>query len=569
MSKNGAYDGAYDMYERHFSLNENPFNMTPDPKYFYLSDQHEDALQQLLYGINSKKGFLLVTGEVGTGKTTICRTLLERLDADTETSLLLNPYLNDAELLKSIVDDFGIACDSRSIKDMVDALNGFLLSKKSEGKNAVLIIDEAQNLPVKSMELVRMLSNLETNTDKLLQIVLLGQPELKEKLGSDRLRQLNQRITIRVSLTPLSVGDTKGYIFHRLSKAGSARSGIFTGSSVKEVFRYTKGYPRLINSLCDRALLCAYSIEKRSVDKSVVKRAAMDVLADTSRDRKIGFYQYALAFTLMLLAVVTAQRFISFGETKAAASRSMSVSAGVQNAAGVMTPVTALKRGIFVSTSGRYLTDDLKYSLEVSVMNLLSIWDEGAAEINIIKNFTKPNITFDELRRGLKANGVELASKYTVLHKKYSVKSLRKISLPAVVAIRDAKNINLYKYSLITAYQKDRLSVVDPVKGLTEIASADFNKRYLNDAVIIYKSPFTGGKSLKTGTRSSDVVILEEQLKELGLFLDAPDDKFDEMTYNAVITFQGKSGLKADGSVGRNTKFALIREIYKNRLRRY
>ncbi len=267
------------MYEKFFYLTEKPFHITPDPKFLFLSSKHREAMDLLRFGIRRRKGFILLTGEVGTGKTTLCRALLGRLH-NTDTALVLNPLLGPEELVAAITGDFGLKVRSSSIKDHLDALNRFLLRKAAQGGNAVVIIDEAQNLNPHTMAMVRFLSNLETEKEKLLQIVLVGQPELKHKLMEPELRQLNQRIIVRYHLEPLNAEETEGYIQNRLFVAGCRGTVSFTSGAVEEVFEGSNGIPRLINIICDRALTAAFVEGKRVIDRRTVERAVDELMAE-------------------------------------------------------------------------------------------------------------------------------------------------------------------------------------------------------------------------------------------------------------------------------------------------
>ncbi|PIQ86714.1 MAG: ATPase [Candidatus Omnitrophica bacterium CG11_big_fil_rev_8_21_14_0_20_45_26] len=263
------------MYEEHFQLKETPFNITPDPKYIFFSKKHLEAFSSLLYGIESRKGFIAITGEIGAGKTTLCRVLLEELKGRAKTSIILNPNLSETELLLSIVQDFGIQINGRNKKVCFDALNQFLLHEFHNGFNVVLIIDEAQDLKAKALEQVRLISNLETASEKLLQIVLVGQPELKTTLNSPSLKQLRQRIGVWYHLTTLDRNEVIRYIGHRLSVAGwrGLVKDIFDDSAISTIYGMTEGIPRLINILCDRAMLAAYAKGVKSINGAIIEEA--------------------------------------------------------------------------------------------------------------------------------------------------------------------------------------------------------------------------------------------------------------------------------------------------------
>jgi len=261
------------MYLEYFRLREYPFNITPDPRFLYFAHQHREAYDHLMYGINGRKGFIELTGEVGSGKTTLCRAVLADLGKDVETALILNPSLTETQLLRAMLNDFGLEVKGRDRLVYIEKLNEFLLRKNGEGTNVALVIDEAQDLSPQVMEQVRLLSNLETDQQKLMQIVMCGQPELKARLARPDLRQLRQRITVRYHIAPLSLEDTSLYIKHRLNVAGSDGSIFFDKSAVREVCRYSKGSPRLINAVCDNALLAAYVTRIRSLDSRCIKKA--------------------------------------------------------------------------------------------------------------------------------------------------------------------------------------------------------------------------------------------------------------------------------------------------------
>ena len=270
------------MYKKYYGFTEEPFNITPDPRFLYLTSQHREALNHLLYGIRQRKGFICLTGEVGTGKTTLCRALLRQLGEGYQTALILNPFLSETQLLRAVLQEFGINSSSRERLDCLTALNRFLLEVNSAGRDAVLIIDEAQDMSTQTLEMARLLSNLETDSQKLLQIVLIGQPELREMLAKPSLRQLAQRITVRYHLGRMTYEDTEQYIRHRLKVAGlpEAMSGSALrphARALREIYRYSQGIPRLVNAIGDKTLLAGYVHHTDSISRRIVRRAAREL----------------------------------------------------------------------------------------------------------------------------------------------------------------------------------------------------------------------------------------------------------------------------------------------------
>lgn len=259
------------MYRAFYRLNENPFNVTSDPGFLYLSAAHEEALNHLRYGIEQRKGFLAITGEIGSGKTTLCRALLNRLDSATRVALILNAVLPEIQLLDAIAEDFGIVATRHTKGALIRKINAFLLEQLAQGNNAVLIIDEAQNMRPSALETVRMLSNLETEKEKLLQIVLVGQPQLKEKLDLPELVQLKQRIAVRFHLRALREEEVAQYVQHRLAVAGSGGDIVFPPESIRVMHEYTGGIPRLINILADKALLRGFVEERFVMDAQHIR----------------------------------------------------------------------------------------------------------------------------------------------------------------------------------------------------------------------------------------------------------------------------------------------------------
>jgi general secretion pathway protein A len=261
------------MYLQFYGLREAPFSPTPDPKFLFQSARHREALAQLIYGVRERKGFLVLTGEIGTGKTTLLRSLLERLDATAHVAYVHNSALGIEGLLEYVLHDWGVKSTATSHAQRLFELNGFLIEQHRDGLSPVLVIDEAQNLSIETLEAVRLLSNFETTHQKLMQILLVGQPELRDKLATPELRQLKQRIGLRCHIAPLSAEETRLYIRHRLRIAGATDAGIFTDGAIQRIAEYSNGTPRVINIVCDHCLLSGYADSKRRIDRTTAGEA--------------------------------------------------------------------------------------------------------------------------------------------------------------------------------------------------------------------------------------------------------------------------------------------------------
>jgi len=303
------------MYTEFYGLREKPFSLSPDPRFLFLSDSHREALAHLLYGIEQGEGFIAITGEVGTGKTTLCRTLLQRLEPGSEVAFLFNPQLSGMELLQAIDAEFGLETEGKTRRELMDQLNRFLLTKRQEGRRVLLLIDEAQNLEREALEQVRLLSNLETDTTKLIQIILLAQPELDALLESSELRQLRQRINVRWRLGALSQAETRDYVRHRLRVAAGSAREIFSELALREVHRGSGGIPRVINRICDRALLAGFAAGaaeiglgtvaevQREIDGRELGPAAVPSAALGERLRRVGLDPRVALGALAVVAI--------------------------------------------------------------------------------------------------------------------------------------------------------------------------------------------------------------------------------------------------------------------------
>lgn len=270
------------MYLDFLGLREKPFSVTSDPAFLYLSRRHREALSHMSYGIRERKGFVEITGEIGTGKTTLCKALLRQLDETTKTALILHSGLSELQLLQAVVQDFGLNPMRSNRVNLFNQLNGFLIEEATRGHNVVLIIDEAQHLSPRVLEQIRMLSNLETDKEKLIQIILVGQPQLREKLSLPSLRQIQQRIAVRYHIQPLDLDEVRTYIEHRMQVAGSDGSLVWADEALEEVFQCSRGIPRLINSICDRSLLACYVLQVKRVDQEIVRRSYQELMGEVA-----------------------------------------------------------------------------------------------------------------------------------------------------------------------------------------------------------------------------------------------------------------------------------------------
>ena len=305
------------MYLEYFGLNEKPFQITPDPRFLYMSRRHRDGFAHLLYGADEAGGFVLLTGEVGTGKTTLCRSAIASITDNVRVALILNPKQSPSELIASICDELQVSYPKAvtSIKALIDRLNLYLLKAYGRGERIVVVIDEAQNLTFEVLEQVRLLTNLEVSTQKLLQIILIGQPELQTMLSQPELRQLAQRITARFHLTPLTKEETGEYIAHRLKIAGVTRE-IFTKSAVREIYKLSRGIPRLINTLCERSLIGAYAANLPLIKKDIVASAATEVLGKSypKQEPSMNWLAFGTMAATFVIAVLVLWVVLSTGK---------------------------------------------------------------------------------------------------------------------------------------------------------------------------------------------------------------------------------------------------------------
>jgi general secretion pathway protein A len=534
------------MYTSFFGLQEKPFAITPDPRYLYLSERHAEALAHLLYGINEAGGFIQLTGEVGTGKTTVIRSLLEQLPGHADVALILNPRVTPAEFLLTICEELHVAVPESghgSTKTLMDLLGRHLLDTHARGRRVVLIVDEAQNLGTETLEQVRLLTNLETATTKLLQIILIGQPELRDLLDRPELRQLAQRITGRYHLNPLSQEESAGYVKHRMRVAG-ATAEVFTPSALREIHRLSGGIPRVINVLCDRALLGAFTQEDHRAGATLVRQAASEVYG---RPVPAPWLKWttavAVAAALALVAVgvwtFTTQRpatttgAVDDGAT-AAAVTAASASAGSDVAAVDPSPAapTAVPLDLLLVRHGNDTTT------EAALGKLFALW--GA------------------MYEPAQGRGCDQAGRQGLecLFQKGSWAQLRALNRPAILTLTDDVGRT---HQVVLTGLSDEQATLDLGGEAREVSIAALSRYWFGDFLLLWRPPLAVVKSLAPGMRGDDVRWLRESLRAAqGLpAVPAGSDLYDEELMRLVQEFQRQNRLTVDGVAGVQTQIAL------------
>ncbi len=545
------------MYLSFLGLNEKPFAITPDPRYLYLSERHAEALAHLLYGINEAGGFVQLTGEVGTGKTTIVRSLLAQTPKNAEIALILNPKMTATEFLLTICEELGIGVPdaaTESLKDLVDILSRYLLRAHAGGRRVVVVVDEAQNLAPTVLEQVRLLTNLETNTRKLLQIILIGQPELRELLGRNELRQLAQRITGRYHLNPLTRDETAAYVRHRMRVAG-ATNDVFTPGALAEVYRLAVGVPRVINVVCDRALLGGYSMDRHRITGSLVRNAAAEVFG-----RRIvpGWLPWVVVSGACVLLV--ASMFLVWNVRPFASKPP----APVQVAAIVRPGQTPSAGASGAGPSGtQWLTSAATSSKAVlSGHELTELLARHKAETDTDSAFAK---LFNLWRIQYVPAGTDPCTQASgqgleCLTQKGSFGQLRLYNRPAILMLNDEAGVS--HQVVLTALDDERASV-DLGGGSRDVSLGELSRYWFGDFVMLWRPGTSEVKSLSQGMRGADVRWLRQSLQKVeGLHSDGPvSDVFDADLGKLVRDFQRQHRLTVDGIAGVQTQIVLASAV--------
>ena len=534
------------MYAAYFGLTERPFSLAPDPRYLYLSDAHREALAHLLYGLGEGGSFVQLTGEVGTGKTTVCRALLEQLPPEVDVAMIFNPRLTSIELLSAVCDELRVSypAGTTSTKVLVDALSQALLDAHARGRRTVLIIDEAQNLRARVLEEIRLLTNLETTKEKLLQVILIGQPELAEHLSRRNLRQLAQRVTARYHLRSFTEDESQKYVMHRMEIAGQ-RQPIFTKQAVRAAYRLSRGTPRLLNTICDRALLGAYATGQTKVKEAVVRRAAREVLG-ARRGRR---WLTAAATAVLLVIAGTMIGLVATGGLRSLGAWPLSRAEKAAPLETVAPAAPALERRVVEPTLAAILDDPAITADRASAfVNLYALWglDARGAKLDAGKDTSAERGC--EIGRAAGLRCLARTGTWTVL---------RRLNLPAIL---DLTTQDGRKHHVVLASLDGERATLEIGSRRVTLPSVEVERFWDGPFVMIWRSPVTGPLPLQPGMGGRDVAWLRQRLGAL----DGPpiaakaNQIYDDELKRKVAVFQQVESLIPDGIAGEETLVRLV-----------
>jgi len=540
------------MYTSFFGLQEKPFAITPDPRYLYLSERHAEALAHLLYGINEAGGFIQLTGEVGTGKTTVIRSLLEQLPGHADVALILNPRVTPAEFLLTICEELHVEVPESgrgSTKTLMDLLGRQLLDTHARGRRVVLIVDEAQNLSTQTLEQVRLLTNLETATTKLLQIILIGQPELRELLGKPELRQLAQRITGRYHLDPLSAEGTAGYVKHRMRVAG-ATAEVFTPAALREVHRLSGGIPRVINVICDRALLGAFTQEEHRAGAALVRQAASEVYG---RPVPAPWLKWTTAAAVAAAVAVLAVGIWAFAQRSSGPSTEAGAPVGSEEVAG----------RVDARADAEPAGDDAGLSAEPAAAPpaqpslaelLVRHANDTTTESALARLFALWGAMYDPTG----GRGCDQAGRQGLecLFQKGSWAQLRTLNRPAILTLTDDVGST---HQVVLTGLTDESATVDLGGEAHEVSITALSRYWFGDFLLLWRPPLAVVKSLGPGMRGDDVRWLRESLRAAQGLPAVPvaNEVYDDDLVREVQEFQRQHRLAIDGVAGVQTQIVL------------
>jgi len=531
------------MYLDFYGFREKPFNLTPDPRFVFLSKTHKEAFAHLLYGIQHRMGFIGLTGEVGSGKTTVLRTLLGQLNPDHHrTALILNPCLTVPELLQNINREFGLAASS-STGGSLDALNQFLLQQNSEGRTVVLIIDEAQNLEAPVLEQIRLISNLETDREKLIQIVLSGQPEFGQILKRNEMRQLSQRIVVRYHLQPMDFRDTVHYIHHRLKVAGGSNGFIFSSGALKRIYRYSKGLPRLVNAACDMALMAAYSRDAAKVSARIAEAGVKDLrknrAASSQKKRLVLIPAFALLAALIAMgAYLTRLDFVTPS----------------------VTPPPKVKEEQTIKK--HTISGEEFFRAMATHLGGLSESESARRAFNALAGIWKvppvPEILDLDPFKGMESAAFDRGLRLY----RYSgnLGSLVRIDYPAALEL-SLPGVPGKRFVSLVGTEDGQFLIDPPIEGRESLSFNEVEKYWSGQALFLWKDSLNLIKSVAPGSRGDRVKEVQGLLKEAGVYDKPFTGIYNADTLSAVKEFQASKGIQQDGIVGGQTLMFLYRSI--------
>ena len=563
------------MYNHFFGFRERPFKLVPDPDYLFLSQSHEEALAHLRYAVKDGEGFVEIIGEIGTGKTLLCRTFLESLGDDVESAYVFNPRMDALDLLKTVCDKFGIPSSSHaSIKALIDALNVFLIEKKAAGKKVVLVIDEAQNLSRDVLEQIRLLSNLETTKDKLLQIILAGQPELGIILDAWELRQLRQRISLRCRLNPLSPAETRRYITHRIqvaSEADQASAQVFSRRAARRIYQFSKGIPRLINMACDRALLAAYTRNRRTVSSAVAASAIRELAAPTDARRHFPAKTVGSLMALSVLCAVVIIGLVYFRDGFPVTPRKPDVNAhapametqksedfleektpGTDSSDPVAAPSGEIKSHSESMDFLKFIADNPgAFSKTASFEKLLKIWGR---ESQLLPDSSEMTDDPDFFSRAARPNSLTL----TLVDG--DMERIVRLNLPAILKfILPSGGGPIY----MTAVQATPDAMVFSGPQEQPVVAVPYDQvmaHWTGEGYVFWKNFYHYQGIIPLSSPGEAVITLKLHLRDMGYSHIGISATYDLDTRMAIKAIQARHGIPVDGYVGPLTQIVLYNE---------
>ena len=524
------------MYLNLHGFQEKPFSLTPDPRFVFLSKNHREAFAHLLYGINNRVGFIALTGEVGSGKTTVLRALLNQLDVDHHrTALIFNPCLSAPELLQNINREFGIPTSPSNSSSLLDALNQFLLQQNAEGCTVVLAIDEAQDLEAPVLEQIRLISNLETDREKLIQILLSGQPELIQILERKEMRQLSQRITVRYHLQPMDFQDTVDYINHRLVAAGGKDRDIFSKGALRRIYRYSRGLPRLINAACDRALLVGYTRDTARISSPIAKAGIKDlkrVTASFTRKRRFVLIPVCIVVAAFLAAGIYFKWYNIINQFSA----SQHIEARVRGEE-LSRAMAAELGNVSESESARRAFNTL-----AGFWNVSSIPESS----NLKQSNAMERAALDRELRLYRSSG--------------NLGTLLRIDYPAVLELT-IPGISGKRFVSLVGLEKEQFLVDPSIAGRNSLSFSELEKHWSGMSFLLWKDSLNLLENVSLESNGGRIRRLQGLLQEVGVHSKPLTGVYDGDTISAVKEFQSSKGIEQDGIVGGQTLMLLYRSI--------